>query len=92
MDREALIEELFLEIRRTRRQDEFDDAASERLGITPRVRCMDILDLHRRCGGAVRCGERLSTGALTTVSDRLEQVGYLRRVRDSRPSTRCSSS
>ena len=85
IDREALIEELFLEIRRYQNaQDEFDDAASERLGINRTdLRCMDILDLNgQMTAGQLAAESGLSTGAVTTVLDRLEQVGYLRRVRD----------
>ena len=85
IDREALIGELFLEIRRYQNaQDEFDDAASERLGINRTdQRCMDILDMHgQMTAGQLAAASGLSTGAVTTLLDRLERAGYLRRVRD----------
>jgi DNA-binding MarR family transcriptional regulator len=85
IDREALIGELFFEIRRYQNaQDEFDDAASERLGINRTdQRCLDILDMHgQMTAGQLAAESGLSTGAVTTLLDRLERVGYLRRVRD----------
>jgi len=84
-DRRALLEELTLEIRRYQNaQDEFDDAASRRLGINRTdQRCMDIIDLHGRLtAGQLAAESGLSTGAVTTLLDRLEKVGYVRRVRD----------
>lgn len=61
-----------------------EDAAGERLGLNRTDhRCLDILtrrapmaagDLAREAG--------LSTGAMTTALDRLERIGYVRRVID----------
>jgi DNA-binding MarR family transcriptional regulator len=83
--RKALLEELTLEIRRYQNaQDEFDDAASKRLGINRTdQRCLDILDMHgQMTAGQLATASGLSTGAVTTLLDRLERVGYVRRVRD----------
>jgi DNA-binding MarR family transcriptional regulator len=85
IDREALIGELNVEIRRYQNaQDEFDDAASQRLGINRTdQRCLDILDLNgQMTAGRLAAESGLSTGAVTTLLDRLEQKGYVRRVRD----------
>ena len=65
-------------------QDAFDDAASRLLGINRTdQRCMDIIDLN----GSITAGQLaseagLSTGAVTTVLDRMERAGLVRRVRD----------
>ncbi|MGH8993966.1 MAG: MarR family transcriptional regulator [Acidimicrobiia bacterium] len=62
--------------------DRFDEVAVGLLGINRTDgRCLDILDQH----GPLTAGELarecgLSTGALTTLLDRLERLGYLRRV------------
>ncbi len=65
-------------------QDAFDEAATARLGVNRTDgRCLDILDRHGRltAGELAREGG-LSTGAVTTLVDRLERMGYVRRVRD----------
>jgi DNA-binding MarR family transcriptional regulator len=80
-----LIAEVGLEIRRHQNaQDAFDDAACAFLGINRTDgRCLDILDQHgRMTAGALARESRLSSGAVTTLLDRLERVGYVRRVRD----------
>jgi DNA-binding MarR family transcriptional regulator len=65
-------------------QDAFDDAASRVLGINRTdQRCMDIIDLN----GSITAGQLaseagLSTGAVTTVLDRMERAGLVRRLRD----------
>jgi DNA-binding MarR family transcriptional regulator len=85
IDRESLIGELNVEIRRYQNaQDEFDDAASQRLGINRTdQRCLDILDLNgQMTAGRLAAESGLSTGAVTTLLDRLEHKGYVRRVRD----------
>jgi DNA-binding MarR family transcriptional regulator len=85
IDREVLIGELNVEIRRYQNaQDEFDDAASQRLGINRTdQRCLDILDLNgQMTAGRLAAESGLSTGAVTTLLDRLEEKGYVRRVRD----------
>ena len=62
----------------------FDDIAAQHLGINQTdLRCLDIL---QRLGGAT-AGELareagLTTGGVTAVVDRLERIGYTRRIRD----------
>jgi len=62
----------------------FDEQVAARLGINRTdLRCLDILE--RR--GPLSAGElaeamHLSTGAVTTLVDRLERAAYARRVRD----------
>jgi DNA-binding MarR family transcriptional regulator len=81
--RKPLVGEASLEIRKYQTAvDRFDDAVVAFLGINRTDgRCLDILDqrgpsaageLARECG--------LTTGAMTTLLDRLERLGYLRRV------------
>jgi DNA-binding MarR family transcriptional regulator len=62
-----------------------DELAAEYLGInTTDGRAIDVID---QAGGRITAGElarelRLSTGAVTTIVDRLEKAGYARRVAD----------
>jgi DNA-binding MarR family transcriptional regulator len=83
--REALLAALAAEVRRHQNaQDIFDDVACEWLGINRTdARCLDIVDLHGRISAGELARESgLSTGAITTVLDRLERAGFVRRVRD----------
>lgn len=65
-------------------QDAFDDAAFARLGINRSDgRALDIIDRHGRItAGQLASESGLSTGAITTLLDRMERAGYVRRVRD----------
>lgn len=84
-NREDLIAAVGLESRRYQNaQDAFDDIAVARLGINRTDgRCLDILDQHARLtAGELARESGLSSGALTTLLDRLERHGYVRRVRD----------
>lgn len=77
--------EVGLEVRRHQNaQDAFDDAACAFLGINRTDgRCLDIVDQHGQLtAGALARESGLSTGAVTTLLDRLERAGYVRRVRD----------
>ena len=62
-----------------------DEAAALHLGInTTDGRAIDVID---QAGGRITAGDlarelRLSTGAVTTIVDRLEKAGYARRVAD----------
>jgi DNA-binding MarR family transcriptional regulator len=64
--------------------DQFDEAAAASLGVnTTDLRCMDVI---QRSGG-ISAGELareagLTTGAVTSVIDRLERAGYAKRVAD----------
>ena len=83
--RQELIAALGLESRRYQNaQDAFDDFAVARLGINRTDgRCLDILDQHERMtAGELARESGLSSGAVTTLLDRLERHGYVRRVRD----------
>ena len=64
--------------------DAFDEIASEILGINRTdMRVIDIVDRKGRAtAGEVAKEAGLTTGGVTAVADRLEKVGYLRRVRD----------
>ena len=83
--RRQLIEAINGEVRRSQnRTDAYDEAVADAVGINRTDhRCIDILELE---GGttAGRLAELmgLSTGAVTTVLDRLERAGLARRVRD----------
>ncbi len=65
-------------------QDAFDDVAAAFMGVNRTdLRCMDIVDRAGRVSAGELARESgLSSGAVTTVIDRLEAVGYVRRVRD----------
>ena len=83
--REALLEEIGVEVRTYQNaQDAFDEAACERLGINRSDgRALDIIDRHgQMTAGELARESGLSTGAITTLLDRLERAGYVRRVRD----------
>jgi DNA-binding MarR family transcriptional regulator len=65
--------------------DRFHDAVAAYLGINRTdLRCLDLLDLHggRMSAGDLAASMGLSTGAVTAMLDRLEKIGYVRRVRD----------
>jgi DNA-binding MarR family transcriptional regulator len=77
--------ELIAEFRAVGNQDNaFDSLAAKRLGLsTTDLHCLNIIE---SCGG-LTAGELatesgLTTGAVTGVIDRLERVGYARRVAD----------
>jgi DNA-binding MarR family transcriptional regulator len=83
--KDELIAELAGEVRRHQiAQDAFDEVAADVLGINRTdLRCMDIVDRGGRVtAGALALESGLSSGAVTTVIDRLEAAGYVRRVRD----------
>jgi DNA-binding MarR family transcriptional regulator len=78
-------EELIREVRRSHAAtDRFDQAVADALGINRTdMRCLDIVQLE----GPVTAGRLaeltgLTTGAITTVIDRLEKAGFAHRVRD----------
>jgi DNA-binding MarR family transcriptional regulator len=84
--REELMGRLSLAIRASQNVSEaFDEHVAARLGINRTdLRALDILDQR---GGAISAGElaeamHLSSGAITTLVDRLERAGYARRRRD----------
>src|SRR5687767_4440912 len=64
--------------------DAFDEVAREKLGINRTdLRCLNIIDNHgTMTAGRLAKLSGLTTAAVTAVLDRLERVGYARRVRD----------
>jgi DNA-binding MarR family transcriptional regulator len=83
--KERLIDELVELFRESGNQDSaIDNVAAERLGVNRTdLHCLNIIE----DGGGLTAGELaaeagLTTGAVTGVIDRLERVGYARRVAD----------
>ena len=83
--RRELIERLSLAIRSSQNiSDAFDEKVAERLGINRTdLRGLDILQQR----GSMTAGQlaeamHLTSGAITTLLDRLESARYARRVRD----------
>ena len=74
-----------MEVRRFQNaQDAFDSVALARLGINRTDgRAVDVIERHGRItAGDLAAEAGLSSGATTTLIDRLEAAGYVRRVRD----------
>jgi DNA-binding MarR family transcriptional regulator len=85
LTRKELEETINLEVRRSQnRTDEYDEAVSTALRINRTdMRCVDVLDQEGRLtAGRLAALTGLTTGAITTVLDRLERAGFARRVRD----------
>jgi DNA-binding MarR family transcriptional regulator len=83
--RNELLGRLALAIRTSQNVSEaFDDRVAEILGINRTdLRCLDVLEQRGpMTAGQLADAMHLSTGAVTTLLDRLERVGYARRVRD----------
>jgi DNA-binding MarR family transcriptional regulator len=80
-----LFEQLLFEVRASQNAtDRYDQAVADTLGLNRTdLRCLDILDREGRLtAGQLAAQTGLTTGAVTTVIDRLEQAGHARRVRD----------
>src|SRR3954465_11606435 len=82
--KQDVFEELLLEVRRSQNAtDRFDQAVADAIGVNRTdMRCLDIVEME----GSVTAGRLaqlsgLTTGAITTVIDRLEHRGLARRVR-----------
>jgi DNA-binding MarR family transcriptional regulator len=80
-----LYEELVYEIRRSQAAtDRYDQAVADAIGLNRTdMRCLDVIQRD----GPVPAGRLadetgLTTGAITTVLDRLERAGFARRTRD----------
>ena len=66
-----------------RATDGFDDEVGRALGLNPSdLRCLDWLTERAMTAGELADATGLSSAATTTLLDRLEQKGYVRRVRD----------
>jgi DNA-binding MarR family transcriptional regulator len=62
----------------------FDDAVGRALGLNPTdLRCLDWVVDGPKSAGELSAGTGLSSAATTTMIDRLERKGFVRRVRDS---------
>jgi DNA-binding MarR family transcriptional regulator len=84
-DKRGVFEELISEVRRSQGATQrFDQAVADALGLNRTdMRCLDALERE----GSVAAGRLaelmgLTSGAITTALDRLEQAGYARRVSD----------
>jgi DNA-binding MarR family transcriptional regulator len=83
--RKELIDAISIHSRRSQnRTDAYDEAVSEAVGINRTdLRCLDILEQEGEATpGRLSELMGLTTGAITTVIDRLERAGYVNRVRD----------
>ena len=79
-------EELITEVRRSQlATDRFDQAVADALGLNRTdMRCIDVLEREgSQTAGQLAEATGLTSGAMTTALDRLERLGYARRVRDS---------
>ena len=82
-DRKALVQQASSEIRSYQTAvDRFDEVAVGLLGINRTDgRCLDILEQHGpMTAGDLARAAGLTTGAMTTLLDRMERIGYLRRA------------
>jgi DNA-binding MarR family transcriptional regulator len=80
-----LFEELLFEIRASQSAtDRYDQAVADTIGLNRTdMRCLDLLDREGRLTpGQLASKTGLTSGAITTAVDRLEQAGHARRVRD----------
>ncbi len=64
--------------------DRFEDAVAEYFGVNrTAMRCMEVLDrVGQLTAGDIARETGLTSGAVTAMLDRLERVGYVRRLRD----------
>jgi DNA-binding MarR family transcriptional regulator len=80
-----LFERLTYEIRASQNAtDRYDQAVADTVGLhRTDMRCVDILDREgRMTAGELAAQVGLTSGAITTLVDRLEKAGVARRVRD----------
>jgi DNA-binding MarR family transcriptional regulator len=83
--RKHLIEEVALAMRALQRAvDRYDELVAARLGINRTdLRCLDLLhETGTMSAGQLAVGSGLTTGATTRMLDRLERIGYIRRLPD----------
>jgi len=83
--KQDLIHELIDEVRRSQSATQaLDDAVADLMGVNHTdFRCLDIIQRRgRTTAGELATESGLTTGAVTTVIDRLERAGYARRVAD----------
>jgi DNA-binding MarR family transcriptional regulator len=83
--RQALVSEAGYAMQAYQRSTQaFDDAVGRALGLNPAdLRGLDWLVDGPKAAGELSAGTGLSSAATTTLIDRLERRGFVRRVRDS---------
>jgi DNA-binding MarR family transcriptional regulator len=84
-DKRAVFDELIGEVRRSQNAtDRFDQAVADALGLNRTdMRCLDVLEREGPVpAGRLADATGLTSGAITTVLDRLERADYARRVSD----------
>src|SRR4051794_41816746 len=85
--KQDVFEELLLEVRRSQNAtDRYDQAVADAIGLNRTdMRCLDIIEMESLVtAGRLAELSGLTTGAITTVIDRLEERGMARRGRDPR--------
>ena len=84
MTRQALINEAGYAMQAYQRSTQaFDDAVGRAIGLNPAdLRGLDWLVDGPKSAGELSAGTGLSSAATTTLIDRLERKGFVRRVRD----------
>jgi DNA-binding MarR family transcriptional regulator len=80
-----IFEQLIYEVRRSQNAtDRFDQAVADAIGINRTdMRCLDVIEREGPVpAGRLAEATGLTTGAITTVLDRLERAGLARRIHD----------
>jgi DNA-binding MarR family transcriptional regulator len=80
-----IFERLLYEVRRSQNAtDRFDQAVADAIGVNRTdLRCLDVIQREGRVSAGRLAEETgLTTGAITTVIDRLERAGLAQRTRD----------
>jgi DNA-binding MarR family transcriptional regulator len=80
-----LFDELIYEVRRSQAAtDRYDEAVADAIGINRTdLRCLDVIQRDGPVSaGRLAADTGLTTGAITSVLDRLERAGFARRVPD----------
>jgi len=82
-NRQALVSDLGTAMQAYQRSNaEFDDEVGRALGVNPAdLRCLDWLSGGRMSAGELSRATGLSSAATTSMIDRLERRGFVRRVR-----------
>src|SRR3954470_15941815 len=84
-EKRRLFETLIDEVRRSQlATDRYDQAVGDALGLNRTdMRCLDVIEREGPVtAGRLADATGLTTGAITTVLDRLERRGFARRLRD----------
>jgi DNA-binding MarR family transcriptional regulator len=84
-DKREIFLELLDEVRRSQNAtDRFDQAVADAIGVNRTdMRCLDVIDREGPVpAGRLAEATGLTSGAITSVLDRLERAGHAQRVRD----------